>query len=267
MWYINFDPAVFRIGAFELRWYSLIYILGFVIAYLWLRYIGNKKWIKEFDHKTAEDFLLYLMIGVIVGSRLFEFIFYMPSVLLSDPLEIFRIWHGGMSFHGGLIGTFIAVGIFCWKHKIKFWKILDAISIVAIGSLMLGRLGNLVNGELIGTKFNGAWCAVYVGYDSVCRHPYAVYAFISHLILVVWLGVLIYLNRDRLKTFFGSKWLSINFLIGYGVLRIIVDFFKLDNMLWGIRTGQWLSIFMIIAGIALIISHIFLKKAKKDRKT
>ncbi|MBT7903216.1 prolipoprotein diacylglyceryl transferase [Candidatus Woesearchaeota archaeon] len=250
MFIIDFNPIIVSIGTMQIRWYGIIYILGFVFAYFWLNYVG-KKWVKQFDKENVEEFILYLMIGIIAGSRLFEMIFYRFESFIANPLELFKIWEGGMSFHGGLIGTFLAVKIWSVRRRIEFWKILDLISPVAIFSLMLGRIGNLLNGELIGTPFNGPWCAIFSGVDNVCRHPYPIYAFISHLLLFSWLIFLIYLNRSTLKKFFGSKLLSINFLIGYGILRIITDIWKIDNIVLGLKTGQLLSVIMIIIGLGI----------------
>ena len=127
---------------------------------------------------------------------------------------------------------------------------------------MLGRIGNLINGELAGTQFNGQWCAVFPLYDNACRHPYPVYAFISHLILFVYLAVLIYVKRKELKDFIGKRIIAANFFIGYGILRIITDIWKLDNIFFGIKTGQWLSLLMIAIGIFILLNRKHKKMGK-----
>lgn len=248
MFTIDFNPTLFELGPFEIRYYSLFYLLGFFVLFLCIKYFSRKGYI-SLDTKKTEDFLFYVILGLLIGARAGYFLFYEIGSLFS--LELFKVWHGGMSFHGGLIGTIAAVLFFSKKHKKKFWPMLNITAVAAAFSLMLGRIGNFINGELVGTKFNGPWCAVFVNYDNACRHPYPIYASVSHLILLVYLGVLLYINRERIKEYLETKMITVNFLIGYGLLRIITDIWKVDNVLLGVKMGQWLSILMIIFGIWL----------------
>lgn len=250
MYVLNFNPTILKLGFLEIRWYSLIYALGFILSYLYFRYYAMKK-IDNFDEKKLEIFIIYSIIGVVAGARVFYFLFYNVSELFS--LEVFKIWNAGLSFHGGLIGVVISTILFSKKHKVDLWKLFDASVVVAIFALMIGRIGNLINGELAGTVFNGPWCAVFPLYDNLCRHPYPVYGFVSHLLLFVYLVVLIYLNKEKLKEFIGSRILSVNFLIGYGVLRIITDIWKMDGIFLFMKTGQWLSVVMILIGVWLLV--------------
>ncbi|MBW2992456.1 prolipoprotein diacylglyceryl transferase [Candidatus Woesearchaeota archaeon] len=252
MYVIDFNPTILEIGFLKIRWYALIFALGFVVFYLILRHIAKKKLIEGLDKEKAELFVVYSIIGVVAGSRIFYFLFYNIGELFTNPLEILMIWHAGLSFHGGLIGFILSTILFSRRHRIGVWKLLDISAVVAIFGLMLGRIGNLINGELAGTPFDGPWCAVFPLYDTVCRHPYPVYAFISHLLLLIYLLLIIYFNRDKLKKFIGKRIISANFLIGYGVLRIITDIWKVDDMFLGVKTGQWLSLVMIILGVWLL---------------
>jgi len=261
MFTIDFNPVIFKAGLVEIRWYGIIALLGFAFFFLWLRYVGKKKWIDGLDTETAEDLTLYSIIGVVLGARIFYFLFYEQASFLTDPLEFFKVWHGGLSFHGGLLGFFIAVVVYAKKKNIDFWKLLDCATVVAIFSLMLGRIGNLLNGELPGTPFDGSWCAIFANYDSVCRHPYPIYAAISHFILFAYLAIVIYVYRHRAKELFGTKILSIDFMLGYGILRIIVDIWKIDMVVYGVKTGQWLSILMVL--IALYLTVVNYKKIKE----
>jgi phosphatidylglycerol:prolipoprotein diacylglycerol transferase len=256
MYVLDFNPTILKIGFVDIRWYSVIFALGFVLFYFYLKYLIGKKLLDGLNKENFESFVVYSIIGIVAGSRIFYFLFYDFSGLFTNPLEIFKIWHGGLSFHGGLIGFLMSTFIFSRKYKINLWKLLDISAVFAIFGLMLGRIGNFLNGEIAGTPFDGAWCTVFPLYDNVCRHPYPVYAFISHLILLIYLLIIIYLNKNRLKEFIGRRIMSANFLIGYGALRIITDIWKLDNLFFGLKTGQWLSILMIIIGFMIL----FLKK-------
>ncbi len=255
MYTLNLNPTLLEIGFVKVRWYGLIFAIGFIIVYLFLYMIAKKNVIYGFDKKNIDNYFLYILIGVIVGARVFFSIFYDFSNLISDPLSIFYIWQGGLSFHGGLVGVVFVTWLFCKKNKINLLSLLDACSVVAIFALMLGRIGNWINGELIGTPFNGKWCVVFSNYDSVCRHPYPIYAFISHLILFLFLGYLLYINRHKLKEYLGSMKLMISFLIGYGLLRIITDIWKVDSIFLGVKMGQWLSLVMVVVGVLLMIKQ------------
>lgn len=259
MYVLNIDPTLLQIGFIRIGWYGLIYALGFVISYFFLRKAVRNGWIKGMDDEKLDSFMVYLILGVVIGSRIFYFVFYDFIQLVHNPAELLMIWHGGMSFHGGLIGTAAACLLFYRKHKINFWKLLDVCAIPAIFALMLGRIGNLINGMLVGTPFDGWWCFVFTKYDSVCRHPYPIYALISHLLLFAYLGVLLYMNKDKARNFFGRGVMSASFFICYGVLRIITDIWKVDDILFGIKAGQWLSIVMVIIGIMIIKKKIINK--------
>jgi phosphatidylglycerol:prolipoprotein diacylglycerol transferase len=260
MFVLDFNPTILKLGFLDIRWYSLIFALGFALFYYYLQYLAKKKMVEGLDTKNFEMFVVYSIFGIVIGARIFFFLFYDFTEIFTDPLEIFKVWHGGLSFHGGLIGFLLAAFVFSRRYKINFWKMLDISAVFAIFALMLGRIGNLINGEIAGTPFDGAWCAVFPLYDSVCRHPYPAYAFISHLVLLIYLLIIAYVNRQRLKTFIGTRILAANFLIGYGALRIITDIWKLDSAFFWLKTGQWLSVFMIALGIIILLAK---KKADK----
>jgi phosphatidylglycerol:prolipoprotein diacylglycerol transferase len=251
MYVLDFNPTVLKIGFIDIRWYSVIYAASFLLFYFYLRYLIKKKLI-GLDKERAESFLIYSIIGTVLGARLAYFLFYDITTLFSDPLELFKVWHGGLSFHGGLIGFITAVIIFTKRHKAEMWKLLDISALFAIFALMLGRIGNILNGEIPGTPFDGAWCTVFPLYDNTCRHPYPAYAFISHLILLAYLAIIIYTKRKELKDFIGKRIIAANFLIGYGISRIITDIWKADAIFSGAKTGQWLSILMVIIGLIIL---------------
>jgi phosphatidylglycerol---prolipoprotein diacylglyceryl transferase len=262
MFVLDFNPSIVKLGFLDIRWYSAIFALGFLLFYFYMRNLAKKEMIQGLDRKNFEMFVVYSIFGIVIGSRILFFLFYDLGELFTNPLEIFKVWHGGLSFHGGLIGFLFSTYIFSKRYKINLWKLLDISAIPAIFALMLGRIGNLINGEIVGMPFDGAWCAVFPLHDSICRHPYPAYAFISHLILLIYLLIIVYVNRQKLKSFIGTRILAANFLIGYGVLRIITDIWKLDNIFFGLKTGQWLSVLMIILGVIILL----VKRKKVTKK-
>ncbi|MFC1686051.1 prolipoprotein diacylglyceryl transferase [Nanoarchaeota archaeon] len=260
MYTLNLDPVIFSIGSLDIKWYSLFYLLGFVFLYAALKYVSIKKGIEGLNEEKIENFLIYAVLGIVIGSRLGYFLFYNISELFT--LELFKFWNGGLSFHGGLIGGLIATALFSKKNKISFLPLFNISILAGIFALALGRIANFINGRLVGTEFDGLGCVVFPAFDNVCRHPYPIYASISHFLLFGYLMLIIYFHRHWIKNFLGRLTITINFLIGYGILRIITDIWKVDNVILGIKTGQWLSVFMIIAGIILL----FYEKAPRIGK-
>ncbi len=252
MYTLNLDPIAFELGPLTIRWYGLIYALGFILAYIILYKISKKQLIPNLNKNNVDLFVLYSMISIVLGARIFEFLFYQFNTLITNPLEFFMIWHGGLSFHGALAGFLFSTWIFGRKYKVNFWQLLDISSIIVIFCLIFGRLANWINGELAGTPSTTTWCTIFPNYDAVCRHPYPIYAALSHLLLFLYLSFLVYKNKNNIKDYLGKKKLTINFIIGYGILRIITDIWKLDNQFFGIKTGQWLSLIMILVGVLII---------------
>lgn len=250
MYILDINPIILSLGPIVIRWYSLIYLLGFVFLYAALKYSASKKWIEGLDGENVEKFLIYTVLGVVIGSRIGYFLFYNSSELFS--LEIFQIWNGGLSFHGGLIGIILAMWLFVRKNNVNLLKLLNISAVVGIFGLALGRIGNFINGRLVGPAFDGGWCVVFPAVDNICRHPYPIYAFLSHILLFSYLIFLIYLHKKEVGDFLGRLTLIANFLIGYGLLRIITDIWKVDNIFLGIKTGQWLSGVMILVGFLLL---------------
>jgi phosphatidylglycerol:prolipoprotein diacylglycerol transferase len=243
MYTINFDPVIFEVFGFGIRWYSMFYILGFLVLMWFMKKCVKLELIKGLSNDKVEDFIFYVLLGVIVGSRVGYFLFYDVVNLFS--FELFKVWNGGMSFHGGMLGFVVAVMLFVRKFKVNLWELLDASTIPVIFALMLGRIGNFINGELIGTVYSGTYCVVFPLYDQLCRHAYPLYIMFAHLFVLVLLLVLFFRNMKTV----GSKELSAWFLIGYGVTRFIADFYKVDNLVFGLKTGQWLCIVMVVVGI------------------
>src|SRR3989338_617312 len=188
MWTHNLNPILLDLGYVEIRWYGLIYVLGFFLAVWWLQH-ARKQGKITLTKDEVWDLVFYLMVGVLIGSRIFE-IFWEPNYYLSNPLRLFKIWEGGMSFHGGLVGIIIACWWYCQKKQLDFWKMADIISVPAILALALGRIANFINGELVGRVWNGRWCVVFPAYGEECRHPNMIYSALQRFIVFGWLWFL-----------------------------------------------------------------------------
>ncbi len=245
------DPIIFSIGPIALRWYGLMYLIGFVAA----MYIANKAADRSkgaWSREQVSDLLFYGFLGVILGGRIGYVLFYQFDYFLVEPLYLFKIWEGGMSFHGGLLGVITAVFIFARREKKGFLEVGDFVApLVPIG-LGMGRLGNFINAELWGRQTDVPWAMVFpTDKLQLPRHPSQLYEFFLEGVL---LFILVYIASRKSKTL-GIA--SGTFLIGYGVFRTIVEFYRepdaqLGYFLSFVSMGQILSLPMIIAGIAVI---------------
>jgi len=250
----NFDPVAFQIISLEIRWYSLAYIIGIILGWAYCK----KKLIKEqrilglFD-----DFITYLIIGVILGGRLGYALFYNPKYYLENPLEILMVWNGGMSFHGGLIGVIIASQLFSKKHKINKFIFLDLVALSAPIGIFFGRIANFINSELIGRATDLPWSVQFVLIDNIKRHPSQLYeAFFEGIILFLLLG---YFFRKKYLESPGK--ISYLFLIFYSLFRFLAEFFRspdpqIGYLILNLTLGQLISIIFLVAGTLLF----YLKK-------
>ena len=250
----NLDPVLFDFGLFAVRWYSMAYIAGILIGW-WL---GKKILVYRFKNSNYQfnlnifdDLITYLIISIIIGGRVGYIIFYNLNYYLSNPLEMIKIWEGGMSFHGALAGIIIGTYFFSKKREIKFLYILDIIACVAPIGIFFGRIANFINGELIGKVTNVSWSVIFPAIDMLPRHPSQLYeAFLEGIVLLVILNFLI------LKKKYKTGMCSYLFLILYGIFRIISEFFREPDFQIGylfnlFSMGTILSVSMIFAGTAL----------------
>lgn len=247
----NIDPVIFRIGSLSVRWYGMMYIIGFTSSYILIRYQMKKRGFNS--GKVFVDTLYsYLILGLLAGARLSYVIFYNLPNYIQHPLEIFAVWHGGMSFHGGLIGSIIAGILFCKKFRLDFWQIADLVIVTAPIGLGLGRLGNFMNGELYGRVTDVQWGMVFPAGGQLPRHPSQVYEFLlegAALFVILW-----FLKDRKLKP--GA--LSSLFLILYGSFRFFVEFFRepdsqLGFILGPFTMGQILSAVMVAMGSGILV--------------
>ncbi len=247
----QFDPVALQLGPLAIHWYGLMYLAGFM-AFLWL---GRKRVTifntPQFNIKLLDDLLFYGVLGVILGGRLGYVLFYKASYYLSHPLEIFAVWQGGMSFHGGLLGVLIAMAWVAHKQNFRWLQLTDFIAPLIPPGLAFGRLGNFLNGELWGRPTDVSWAMIFPRVDDLPRHPSQLYQFALEGVL---LFVLLWVYARKPRPIGAVSGL---FLIGYGSFRFIVEFTREpDNFLgllsMGMSMGQWLSLPMVIGGILLI---------------
>lgn len=248
--YPNISPEIIRIGPLAVRWYGMMYLAGFAASYLLVRYQIRKKGL-DLGKDSVETLYSYLITGLLLGARLGYVIFYNPDYYLQHPLDILAVWHGGMSFHGGMIGSIGAGILFCRKFKLDFWSISDLIVVPAPIGIGLGRLGNFINGELYGRVSDVPWAMVFPSGGLQPRHPSQLYElFLEGPILFVTLWVL----KDR---GFRPGAISAVFIIMYGSFRFFVEFFREPDpqigLILGLFTmGQLLCAAMIMAGLMIL---------------
>jgi len=240
------DPVLIHIGPLAVRWYGLMYLLGFVAAFFIISRLAPRRQL-PLDKDAVSDLLFYIVLGVILGGRCGYVLFYNFAYFLGHPLQIFAVWQGGMSFHGGLTGVVVATLIYCRRHAIAILPLADILAIAATIGLGLGRIGNFINGELWGRVTTLPWGVVFPAAGPQARHPSQLYEALIEgpiiFILLYWL----FARRVRSGTVFFM------FLIFYGVGRFIIEFFREPDQqigfLWGGATmGQILCLTMILLG-------------------
>lgn len=235
----NLSPVAFSIGNFEMRWYGLMYLAGFVLGWLLGRYRARRlspAWVTS----DVDDLLTFSMLAVILGGRIGYVLFYDFSVYLQDPLEIFKIWHGGMSFHGGLLGVLAAFWYFSKTRHKDFLEVSDFVTPLVPQAIFFGRLGNFINGELWGKTTDLPWAIVFPGAGPWPRHPSQLYeAFLEGalLFLILW----IFAKKPRPK---GQ--ISGLFAIGYAIFRFGVEFIRIPDAQLGYLAFGWLTMGQIL---------------------
>ena len=245
----NFDPVAFQIMSFEIRWYSLAYILGIVIGWT----LCKKVFIKNSDiSEKFDDYITYLIIGIILGGRVGYILFYNFSYYLDNIFDIFKIWQGGMSFHGGLLGVIASSYIFAKKNNQNPFFYLDQVSLVAPIGIFFGRLANFINSELYGTATDMPWSVIFVEVDNLSRHPSQLYEAILEGI-ILFLILIYFMNKGYLKK---PGLISGLFLIFYSLFRFFVEFFRVPDeqigyLFLNLTMGQIISLVFASIGITL----------------
>ena len=245
----NFDPVAFQIMSFEIRWYSLAYIAGIVIGWSLCKKIFIQK---SNINEKFDDYITYLIIGIIIGGRLGYVVFYNFNFYINNILDIFKIWEGGMSFHGGLIGIIIASIFFAKKNDQDFFSYTDLVSLVAPIGIFFGRLANFVNSELYGTYSEVPWSVTFIKVDNLSRHPSQLYeAILEGIILFL---ILMYFRKKNYLTKPGL--ISGLFLIFYSIFRFFIEFFRVPDeqlgyLIFKLSMGQIISLIFLSIGIII----------------
>lgn len=248
------DPVAIQLGPVAIHWYGLMYLLAFGLFILLGRWQIRRRPDLGWRAKDLDDLLFYGILGVVVGGRLGEVLFYQPGYYLQHPGEIIAVWKGGMSFHGGFLGVLVALAWFGRKTGRGFWNVADFVAPLVPTGLAAGRIGNFINGELWGRPADPElpWAMVFPHVDDLARHPSQLYQAMGEgllLFVILWL----YAAKPRAT---GAT--SAVFLIGYGTLRFSAEFFRTPDpgifgvLSLGLSTAQWLCVPMVAAGIGLL---------------
>ena len=251
--YPHFNPIALQIGPLAIHWYGLMYLLGFGLAYLLGRWRITHGHTTFLTVRDLEDLIFYSVLGVVLGGRLGYVLFYQPGHYLSHPMDIIRVWDGGMSFHGGLLGVILVMLWIARKKQVTLFTLSDFVAPLIPLGLAAGRLGNFINGELWGRPTTLPWGMIFPGAgDNVPRHPSQLYELGLEglaLFAIMW----VFSSKPR-----PVGQISGLFLIGYGAFRFLVEFTRepddfLGLLKFGLSMGQWLSLPMIVIGLAIFV--------------
>jgi phosphatidylglycerol:prolipoprotein diacylglycerol transferase len=251
----NFDPIAMQLGPLTIRWYGLMYLVGIIIAWFLgnyrLKYNTNPH--LNINKDQFSDLIIYIVFGLLVGGRLGYMMFYQTQVLLSAPSEVLMLWHGGMSFHGGLIGAILAILLYCYKTKQNFFVLADFMAPLAPPAFFFGRLGNFINGELWGKPTDMPWGVIFPSAGDLPRHPSQLYeGMLEGIVLFIILWQFTKKPRPMLAT-------SGVFFLCYGAFRTFIEFYRIPDKHIGylafdwLTMGQLLSLPMIMLGLVLLI--------------
>ena len=254
----NFDPVAINFFSLEIRWYSLSYIFGILAGW----FLAKRFFINNQEIKTKfDDYVAYLIFGIIIGGRLGYVLFYNLDYYFENPIDIFKVWQGGMSFHGAVIGIIIVSVWFANKNEQNVFSYLDTISLVAPIGIFLGRISNFINSELYGTQTSLPWGVKFIKVDDLYRHPSQLYeAFFEGLILFL---ILIYFHKKITNKEPG--FISGLFLVFYSTFRFIIEFFRVPDeqlgyLLFNLTMGQIISFVFLLFGSYLVIQKYENKK-------
>ncbi len=265
MQFPHIDPIAFSFGFINIHWYGLMYVLAFLVGWFLASYRASKNgsgWTKA----EVNDLVTWIMLGAILGGRLGYILFYDLAFYMANPKEIFYVWNGGMSFHGGLLGVLLVILLWSIAHKHRFLETVDFIAPTIAPGLMFGRIGNFINSELWGKTTEVSWGIVFPNAGLLARHPTQLYEAALEgflLFLIIW----VYSSKDRPE---GA--VSGLFAILYGSFRIIVEFFREPDMHIGYLYGDWLTMGMVLSlplialGLILLLYSLSQKKSPSREK-
>lgn len=251
----DIDPVLIAIGPFAIRWYALAYLSAFLLGWGYARHLNSRYGDAAMSPRLIDDFLMWVVIGVIAGGRLGYVLFYNAGYYLDHPLHIFYVWQGGMSFHGGAAGVIVAIIAYALYHKINMFRLADIICACVPIGLLLGRCANFINAELYGRVTNVPWAFVFPGSDGQPRHPSQLYEALGEgLVLFIILAILMRMQavRDR------PGIVSAVFLTGYATVRFLVEFVRepdaqMGTLSFGLTMGQTLCLPMVVGAIVTVL--------------
>lgn len=247
----NLDPVAISLFNIDIRWYSLAYIFGLIFSIQYGKFLITKNNFFEFEKDILDDYLPYAILGIILGGRIGYILFYDLAFYIKNPIEIFYIWQGGMSFHGGLVGIILISLYFVKKKQIDFYVFSDLLALISPIGLFLGRIANFINSELIGLPSNLPWSVIFIKIDQIPRHP-------SQLYEALLEGIMLFLILNLIFKFKKIKgYVSAYFLILYSFFRIISEQFRLPDehlgyVLGNLSMGSVLSIIILLIGIFIL---------------
>ena len=243
----NFDPVAIEIFSFEIRWYSLSYIIGILLGW----YLAKKFFISKNIYNRFDDYITFIIVGLILGGRFGYVLFYNLNYYINNPFDILKLWQGGMSFHGGVLGIIIASIIFTKKNNDNVFEYLDVVALVSPIGIFFGRIANFINSELYGSITTAPWAVTFIQIDNLPRHPSQLYeAILEGLVLFI---ILTYF-RNKLSNKPGL--ISGLFLIFYSIFRFFVEFYRVPDEQLGyiflnLSMGQVMSLIFILSGVIL----------------
>ena len=258
----DFDPVAFSLGPLQVRWYGLMYLFGFIAGWILGRYRAARPGSSWTSHQV-DDLVFYIALGVILGGRIGYVLFYHVDVFLQDPLLLVRVWEGGMSFHGGLLGVLLAMGLYARKAGKDYFQVTDFIAPLIPPGLFFGRIGNFINGELWGRVSDVPWAMLFhtPGAGDLPRHPSQLYqAALEGLALFVILWV--YSARPR-----PTMAVSGLFLLGYGMFRFITEFFRQPDAHLGFIAFDWLTMGQLLSLPMILMGALFMAWAYRRQET
>ena len=265
MWeFPNIDPVALQLGPLAIRWYALAYIAGIVLGVQYMAWLLKKQAEPILTRRQLDDLMFWAVIGIILGGRLVYVLFYNLPYYLDHPEDIYKVWQGGMAFHGGMMGVMASFYLFCRKHKIAFLPVIDLTSAAAPIGLLFGRLANFINGELFGRVTDSSLGMVFPRGGELPRHPSQLY---EAGLEGVALFLILFIAIRRFGALHKAGLIGGMFLAGYGASRFTVEFFRepdaqLGLLSLGLSMGQWLSLPMLLIGLVIMWrSHV---KAKHE---
>ena len=254
------NPVAFDFQLFQIRWYSLAYILGIILGWVYASKIISLSQNNNYNYSSVkksdfDNLIIYLVLGIVIGGRLGYVLFYNLNFFTNNFYEIFKIWNGGMSFHGGLLGVIISIFIFSKNYQINFFKLSDIIACVSPIGIFLGRIANFINGELYGKASSLPWSIIFPNGGNIARHPSQIYeAALEGLLLFIIINYFAF----KKEKFFKPGYVSGYFLILYSILRMIGEIFREPDIHLGylfnfFSMGILLSILSLLSGLLIIL--------------